>query len=150
MKALVLCLLACASSGATADRLEGRWLITASIVEARTAEGSAPPEDGLPPVYLATLSDVRVVQGRAPDFPQTLEIEIRANNIDYAMHHGRAFFLLDIIDGTVTVRYWESVVGIVCIPEDLVPEEHRERYFREEWNAPDQMCTFGDRYQPTE
>lgn len=122
----------------------GRWLITARIAEATLLETKI----GLPPRYSVKLRAVKAIQGSTTDFPATLNVELEANHIEVAKNAERIFAVVDFANGIPSVRYWESAILLACVPTDLIPSAYADRYFSEDWNSPNQKCTFADKYQP--
>lgn len=142
----VLWLAACASAsdGVSTDRPNGRRLITARIAEATPL--NADEQRIAPPTYVVKLADIKVIQG-AEDFPATLDVELKANHIEVAKNYEKIFAIIDLVDGTPKLRYWEAVVPIACVPVNLISPSYESRFFSEEWNSPNQKCTFVDKYQ---
>lgn len=141
--ALWLAACASASGGVSADKPNGRWLITARIAEANLLKTD---EQRTPPAYTVKLADVKVIQG-AVDFPATLDVVLKANHIEAAKNSERIFAVVELEDGTPRLRYWESVIPIACVPINLISQSYESRYFSEEWNSPNQRCTFVDKHQ---
>jgi len=140
-------LLFCVPFTARADVSSARWLVTAKISEAELID---PNSDGLPTApsaYTVKLADVKVIQGEARNFPKDSGVTLRARNIDVAEKADRIYAVIEIVNDVPTVRYWEVTIQLACVPNELIVSGYEDRYFAEEWNAPNQKCTFVDTFQ---
>jgi hypothetical protein len=90
------------------------------------------------------LRHVEVIQGQE-GLPAALDVTMDANHIEGAKN---IFAIIEFVDGAPRVRYWEQVIPMACIPENLVIPGYESLYYREEWNAPNQRCTLIDGPKP--
>jgi hypothetical protein len=132
---------------AQAGDAPSRWLITARISKAILLEQNEDSLKVAPSTYSVKLTDVEVIQGESQAIPKMLNVKLKANHIEAAKKLPRVFLVVEMINEVPIVRYWEAVIPLACVPKELIAADYADQYFSEEWNAPNQQCTFVDKHQ---
>lgn len=137
---IILFLVACESIALEEKSM--RILVTAKPVAAKFLQSNT--ENGVikPPSWEVTLEDFKVIEGKSKEYTYTNKLKMRAHHKDALLNYDSIYLLLELRENNPEVIYWERVVSMVCLPQELVNTDHSEDYFDDKFGRENVRCKF--------
>lgn len=117
-------------------------LIKGKALNAKIIKSNSTDKINAPMTWSVTLGDIKVVQGSSKAFPKTINVELNARHKDALLNYDQIYVLLLISDGKYNTLYWERVISMACLPDELIDDRYKDSYFPDKWGEENVSCTF--------